>query len=84
MPTRTTIEAASARVGEAATRRIVVNGEAVTVAATTLEALLAEIGFGGGKVATAINGDFVPAARRGATVLADGDRIEIVSPRQGG
>ncbi|MEE8099661.1 MAG: MoaD/ThiS family protein [Hyphomicrobium sp.] len=35
-------------------------------------------------MATARNGDFVPARVRGATQLAPGDRIEIVSPRHGG
>ena len=36
------------------------------------------------KVATAVNEDFVPAARRGAHMLQEGDRVEIVAPRQGG
>ena len=35
-------------------------------------------------VATALNGEFVPARARGATPVKDGDRIEIVAPRQGG
>lgn len=65
-------------------RHLVVNGEAVTTAAETLEALLSESGYGGARVATALNGDFVPAVRRGQTRLADGDRVEIVSARQGG
>lgn len=64
--------------------QLVVNGEPVTSRAATLERLLAEIGLGEAKVATALNGDFVPAARRSATPLADGDRVEIVSARQGG
>jgi thiamine biosynthesis protein ThiS len=33
---------------------------------------------------SAINGEFVPARAREATPLKDGDRIEIVAPRQGG
>ena len=36
------------------------------------------------KVATALNGEFVPARVREAIRLKDGDRIEIVAPRQGG
>ena len=36
------------------------------------------------RVATAVNEDFVPAARRGAHTLQEGDRVEIVAPRQGG
>ena len=50
----------------------------------TLADLLAEAGFGGLKVATAVNGDFVPERARAATTLADGDRVEVVAPRQGG
>ena len=36
------------------------------------------------KIATAVNGRFVAAAARPATKLADGDRIEVVAPMQGG
>ena len=64
--------------------RIVVNGEAQETRATTLAELCATLGFGDTKVATAVNGDFVPAAGRTARALAPDDRIEIVSPRQGG
>lgn len=63
--------------------KIVLNGEAREVAATTLEALLAECGFSG-RVATALNEDFVPAALRASTTLIDGDRVEVVAPMQGG
>ena len=35
-------------------------------------------------VATALNGEFVPARKREATPVRDGDRIEILAPRQGG
>ena len=40
--------------------------------------------IGEAKVATALNGEFVPARARAATPLKEGDRIEIVAPRQGG
>lgn len=63
---------------------LVVNGEPAQVASATLAALLDEMGFGGLKVATALNGDFVPERRRMETRLAAGDRIEVVAPRQGG
>ncbi len=63
---------------------LVVNGEPAEVASATLAALLDEIGFAGLKVATAVNGDFVAERRRPETRLSDGDRIEIVAPRQGG
>ena len=64
--------------------RLVVNGEARESRARTLLALLDEQGYGGQKVATAINGEFVAEKTRAATALADGDQIEIVAPRQGG
>jgi len=70
--------------GGSARVRIVVNGEAVATAARTLAELLSEAGHGRARVATALNGEFVPESRRGATPLAEGDRVEIVSPRQGG
>jgi thiamine biosynthesis protein ThiS len=38
----------------------------------------------GRKIATAVNGRFVAAAARPRTELADGDRIEVVAPMQGG
>ncbi|MFN3615266.1 MAG: sulfur carrier protein ThiS [Rubrimonas sp.] len=63
--------------------RIEVNGAAVAVAATPVAAALAELGSGGA-VATALNGDFVPAAAREATPLAAGDRLEVLAPMQGG
>ena len=63
---------------------LVVNGEAVTTAARTLAELVQEAGHATSKVATAVNGQFVAERRRTDTVLRDRDRIEIVSPRQGG
>lgn len=64
--------------------KIVVNGEKVEVVATTLDAILVELGHGDAKVATALNEEFVPAAMRGETAVDAGDRLEIVAPRQGG
>jgi sulfur carrier protein len=64
--------------------KLVVNGEDRDVAAATLAAALAALDFAEAKVATALNGEFVPARAREATPLKDGDRIEIVAPRQGG
>ncbi len=63
---------------------VIVNGERQSTSATTLAGLLCEAGYGEDKVATARNGDFVSERRRASTPIADGDRIEIVSPRQGG
>ena len=64
--------------------KIIVNGEATQTQAKTLEELCAALGHGTSKVATALNGDFVPAPRRGQVELAENDAVEIVSPRQGG
>jgi sulfur carrier protein len=64
--------------------KITVNGTAQETAATTLDALLIELGYGEAKVATAVNETFVPAALRPEQRLNEGDRVEIVAPRQGG
>jgi sulfur carrier protein len=69
---------------ETAVQEIVVNGAPRTVAATTLAALLIELDLATVKVATAVDGEFVPAGARAERVLAPGSRVEIVSPRQGG
>ncbi len=61
-----------------------VNGEPRDVAAASLAEVLQALDYGEAKVATALNGEFVPARARGATPVNDGDRIEIVAPRQGG
>lgn len=63
---------------------VVVNGEALVTTARTLAELLESSGYGSARVATALNGHFVPERRRGETRLEPGDRVEIVSPRQGG
>lgn len=63
--------------------KIVLNGSARDVTATTLSDLLAECGFSG-RVATAVNEDFVPATLRDGHVLSEGDRVEVVAPMQGG
>jgi len=64
--------------------RIFVNGDQHDVMLRTLSLALEELGYGGKKIATALNGRFVAAAARPVTDLADGDRVEIVAPMQGG
>jgi len=64
--------------------RLVVNGEEQEINAATLGSALAALELADATVATALNGEFVPARMRAATPLRDGDRIEIVAPRQGG
>jgi sulfur carrier protein len=61
-----------------------VNGEPQETDGRTLAELCASLGFGDAKIATALNGSFVPAARRTETPLKDHDKVEIVAPRQGG
>lgn len=64
--------------------RIQVNGRPREVAATTLEALLRELGYEDQKVGTALNQEFVRDRDRDKAVLQEGDAVEIVTPRQGG
>ena len=64
--------------------RLIVNGESQEVSAATLAEALQSLDLAEAKVATALNGEFVPARARAATLVKDGDRIEIVAPRQGG
>jgi len=64
--------------------KLVVNGEMQDVPARTLAEALQSLDLAEAKVATALNGEFVPARARAATRVNDGDRIEIVAPRQGG
>lgn len=63
--------------------RVFVNGEARTTGARTLADLLDEQGFGPA-VATAVNEAFVARAARVATVLHEGDRVEVLAAMQGG
>ena len=64
--------------------RLVVNGESQELPAATLADALQSLNFAEAKVATALNGEFVPARARASTPVSDGDRIEILAPRQGG
>ena len=67
-----------------ASLRLVVNGERQEIAAANLAEALVALDFADAVVATALNGAFVPKRLRAETALAEGDRIEIVAPRQGG
>jgi sulfur carrier protein len=65
--------------------RIHVNGEPQETTAATLAELVALLGFGGAaRIATAVNGDFVPERARATHAIAADDQVEIVAPRQGG
>lgn len=64
--------------------RIHVNGEVHDLSAATLSELLSALDFEGDWLATAVNGDLVHAEDRSQFRLKDSDRIEILSPMQGG
>ena len=69
---------------EGAMKTLLVNGQAREVAAMTLAEVLEALDYADAKVATALNGEFVPARSRESTPVKDGDRIEVLAPRQGG
>ena len=64
--------------------RIFLNDDAHDVAPGNLAEALESLGFGGRRIATAVNGRFVAAPARPAIQLSDGDRVEVVAPMQGG
>jgi sulfur carrier protein len=64
--------------------QIHVNGKALEVEAATLAALLRELAYEDGAVATAVNHTFVRKNERDKTPLKEGDAVEILTPRQGG
>jgi sulfur carrier protein len=64
--------------------KIIINGRSAEVAATALDRVLIELGYGEARVATAVNGAFVAREMRVKYTLNEGDRLEVVTPRQGG
>jgi sulfur carrier protein len=62
----------------------IINGEEQQVAATTLADLLSALDYEGEWLATAVNGELVHREDRTGFPLGDRDRIEILSPMQGG
>ena len=64
--------------------RILVNGAWRDTAACDVDSILKEMGFGDAPVATALNGEFVPTLSRPRARLAEGDRLEVLAPMQGG
>ncbi|GGG20039.1 thiamine biosynthesis protein ThiS [Rhizobium wenxiniae] len=63
---------------------LIVNGERQFLEAATLAELLAALEYEGEWLATAVNGDLVHREDRADASLKEGDRIEILSPMQGG
>lgn len=64
--------------------RIEVNGEPREVVATTVLALVEELGLDARKVAVERNLEIVPKSLHAATLIAEGDRIEVVQFVGGG
>ena len=63
---------------------ITVNGTEHQTEERDLEALVLSLGLETTTVATAVNGQFVSRAQRSTRLIETGDRIEILSPQQGG
>ena len=65
--------------------KVVANGDPVEVAeGASVEDLLAALGLGGRWVLVERNGEPVPRSHLAATLLADGDRLELVRAVAGG
>ena len=64
--------------------KITLNGVEREVSENMLDQALRELGYCGGAIATAVNGEFIPKTQRLDIVLSEGDRIEVVAPMQGG
>jgi sulfur carrier protein len=64
--------------------KITVNGEGRELAGHSVQDVLEQIGLGAARVATALNGAFLPAGSRTTAMLKDGDALEVVAPMQGG
>ena len=62
----------------------IVNGEEQQIAAATQAELLSALDYQGEWLATAVNGELVHREDRGDFTLGERDRIEILSPMQGG
>jgi thiamine biosynthesis protein ThiS len=58
--------------------RLVINAEERNLTASTLDALIEELGMKGDRVAVELNREIVPRTNWSATSLKDGDRLEIV------
>lgn len=64
--------------------QIFVNGETIQTEIIYLNLLLKELGYEGNWLAIAVNSEVVPMNERSQFFLHEGDRIEILSPMQGG
>lgn len=64
--------------------QVIVNGRETKVASVTLAALLTEMDYEFTQLAIAVNHRVVPRKRWAEHALNAGDKIEIITPRQGG
>jgi len=64
--------------------KILVNGAWRDTVATDVATALHELGYEDAVVATALNGQFVSVRSRTDARLAEGDRLEVLAPMQGG
>ena len=62
----------------------IVNGETLESSAATLSDLLLALEYEGEWLATAVNGELIHREDRSDCLLSEGDRIEVLSPMQGG
>ena len=64
---------------------VVINGQDRAIAeGTTVATLILELGFGDRRVAVERNREVVPRAHHASTILATGDRLELVTFVGGG
>jgi|TARA_B110000503_G_scaffold31465_1_gene50775 sulfur carrier protein len=63
---------------------ISVNGQRKTISIAKLTMALEELGYKHMKLATALNGEFISVNERNNTNLKEGDKLEVLSPQQGG
>lgn len=63
---------------------VTINGKAEEITESTLAALCKRFLDHPHTIATAVNGQFVSVNDRPEYSLKDGDKVEILSPRQGG
>ena len=61
-----------------------INGEELNIAGKTVAEYLAITNYDPKRIAVERNGDIVPKAQYGETVLRDGDSVEVVSFVGGG
>jgi sulfur carrier protein len=63
---------------------LTLNGATTDVDAVTVADLVATLGLAGKRIAVERNGEIVPRSRYAQTLLASGDRVEIVGAVGGG